>query len=276
MNGRPALGRLAYLANTKRQRQKQAREASRAYFQAQERRARRRRQVLAGVALFLVIGLVVGSFLSNTPDRDADQTAEKGKAAPDEGMPAEQKIDPTCPPADGSAERRITFAAPPPNCVQRARSYRATVETDVGTFVADLDDERAPKTVNNFVFLARHHFYDGVPFHRVIPGFVVQGGDAEKGDGTGGPGYTVPDELPRAGPYPVGALAMANTGRPNTGGSQFFVVTGDQGTSLPPRYSLFGQVTQGLDVVKKIEADGSSEGTPGVVHKMVKVTITES
>ena len=264
------------MANTKRQRQKQSREASRAYFQAQERRARRRRQVLAGVALFLVLGLVVGGFLTNTPDRGADQTAEEGKAAaPDEGMPAEQKPDPTCPPADGGAERKITFAAPPPNCIDTAKSYRATVETDVGTFVADLDDEKAPKTVNNFVFLARHNFYDGVPFHRVIPGFVVQGGDGEKGDGTGGPGYTIPDELPRGG-YPEGALAMANTGRPNSGGSQFFVVTGEQGASLPPRYTLFGQVTQGLDVVKKIEADGSSDGAPSVVHRVVNVTITES
>jgi cyclophilin family peptidyl-prolyl cis-trans isomerase len=106
---------------------------------------------------------------------------------------------------------------------------------------------------------------------------VVQGGDGEKGNGMGGPGYTIPDELPPAGPYPEGALAMANTGEPDTGGSQFFVITGPEGTQLPPQYSLFGKVSQGFDVVKKIEADGSPDpDPPKVVHKMLKVTITES
>jgi cyclophilin family peptidyl-prolyl cis-trans isomerase len=102
----------------------------------------------------------------------------------------------------------------------------------------------------------------------------VQGGDP-KGDGTGGPGYQFADELPQKGAYKIGSLAMANSG-PNTNGSQFFVITGDQGVSLPPSYSLFGSVTDGMDVVKKIEADGDTSGTPKVVHKMVKVTIEES
>ena len=127
-------------------------------------------------------------------------------------------------------------------------------------------------TVNNFVFLARNRAYEDVPFHRVIPGFVVQGGDVEKGDGTGGPGYEFADELPEQGEYEIGSVAMANSG-PDTNGSQFFVITGDQGVSLPPNYSLFGKVTDGLDVVKKIEADGSPGGTPTVTHKIVKVTI---
>jgi cyclophilin family peptidyl-prolyl cis-trans isomerase len=124
------------------------------------------------------------------------------------------------------------------------------------------------------VFLSRYRAYEDVPFHRVIPGFVVQGGDVESGSGSGGPGYEYADELPEKGQYEIGSVAMANSG-PNTNGSQFFVVTGDQGVQLPPNYSLFGKVTEGMDVVKKIEADGSAGGTPTVVHKIVKVTIDE-
>src|SRR5207248_1229238 len=111
------------------------------------------------------------------------------------------------------------------------------------------DATKAPFTVNNFVVLARYHFFDGVPFHRVIPDFVLQGGDAEKGDGTGGPGYTFKDELPKAGDYKAGSLAMANSG-PNTNGSQFFVVTSAKGAKTlvdavggKANYTLFGQVT---------------------------------
>ena len=160
-------------------------------------------------------------------------------------------------------------------CIDASKTYTAAVETDIGSFTVEFLADKAPQTVNNFVFLARNRFYEDVPFHRVIPGFVVQGGDAAKGDGTGGPGYQFADELPEAGQYEIGSLAMANSG-PNTNGSQFFVITGDQGVQLPPSYSLFGKVTEGLDVVKKIEADGSAAGTPATIHRIVKVTITES
>jgi cyclophilin family peptidyl-prolyl cis-trans isomerase len=159
-------------------------------------------------------------------------------------------------------------------CISTDKTYTATVDTDVGTFTVALNAKAAPKTVNNFVYLSRYHFYDGVTFHRVIPGFVVQGGDPQ-GTGMGGPGYQFGDELPKAGAYKIGSLAMANSG-PNTNGSQFFVITGTQGTQLPPNYSLFGSVISGMDVVKKIEADGAQSGTPTKVHKMNKVTITES
>jgi len=157
-------------------------------------------------------------------------------------------------------------------CINTSASYTAVVKTDVGTFDIALDAKAAPKTVNNFVFLARYHFYDGVIFHRVMPGFVVQGGDPT-GTGTGGPGYTFADELPKAGSYKLGSVAMANIGKPNTNGSQFFIVVGTQGEQLPPSYSLFGQVTSGMSVVQKIASDGSASGTPKVVHKMISVTI---
>ena len=141
-----------------------------------------------------------------------------------------------------------------------------------GEFTVDLDASKAPKTVNNFVFLARYHFFDGITCHRIIPGFVVQCGDPT-GTGSGGPGYSFDDELPAAGAYQLGSLAMANSG-PNTNGSQFFIITGDNGVALPPQYSLFGQVMNGFDTaVKAMEAEGTpGAGTPKspvVIQKVV-------
>jgi cyclophilin family peptidyl-prolyl cis-trans isomerase len=137
-----------------------------------------------------------------------------------------------------------------------------------------LDAVGAPKTVNNFVFLARWHYYDGIVFHRIIPGFMLQGGDPE-GSGRGGPGYRFDDELPAPGRYEIGSLAMANAG-PDTNGSQFFIVSGPDGTSLPPSYSLFGKVVGGLDVVKAIESVGSRSGAPSEEVVIESVTVTES
>jgi cyclophilin family peptidyl-prolyl cis-trans isomerase len=125
------------------------------------------------------------------------------------------------------------------------------METSMGTLVIALDAISAPKTVNNFVFLALNHYYDGVIFHRIINGFVCQGGDPE-GTGRGGPGYRFADELPKPGQYQIGSLAMANAG-PNTNGSQFFIISGSSGVQLPPAYSLFGQVVKGLDIVDQMQ-----------------------
>ncbi|MBO0894653.1 MAG: peptidylprolyl isomerase [Acidimicrobiales bacterium] len=166
------------------------------------------------------------------------------------------------------------YSSYPPTVISAQKHYVATVCTDVGTFTMSLDATAAPKTVNNFVYLADHRFYNGLRFHRVIPGFVVQGGDPQ-GNGSGGPGYKFADELPKAGSYKLGSVAMANSG-PNTNGSQFFVVVGKQGESLQPNYSLFGQVTSGMPVVQRIARDGSTSGKPKVVHKMLDVTISAS
>jgi len=131
--------------------------------------------------------------------------------------------------------------------------------------------------VNNFVVLARYGYYDGAPFHRIIPGFVIQGGDAVGSPlGTGDPGYSVADELPEEGEYIVGSVAMANSG-PDTNGSQFFVITGDNGVGLPPLYSLFATVTEGLDVVLEIEGTETTFGDAPVDNIIINsVTITES
>ncbi|MDQ6727143.1 MAG: peptidylprolyl isomerase [Actinomycetota bacterium] len=185
--------------------------------------------------------------------------------------------DTPCPAADGSSPRTTTFAKAPPTCVVVAKAYVADIQTSKGLMEVALDVKGATKTVNNFVVLVRYHYFDGIAFHRIIPGFVIQGGDPQE-SGLGGPGYKFEDELPKAGSYKVGSLAMANSGA-NTNGSQFFIVTGDAGASLPPQYSLFGQVTQGLDVVRAIDAvgiPGTQDGKPGEAVTIQSVTIKET
>lgn len=154
------------------------------------------------------------------------------------------------------------YASPPPMQLDAAKTYSATLVTAKGTIELSLDAKAAPTTVNNFVFLAKHKFYDGLIFHRVEPGFVIQGGDPE-GNGSGGPGYTIPDE--KTGLKHVdGALAMAKTSEPNSAGSQFYITLGAQ-PSLDASYTVFGQVTSGKDVVAKI----------AVGDKIQSLTITE-
>ena len=179
-----------------------------------------------------------------------------------------------CPKADGSSPQTKTFAAAPPTCIDPAKTYKANVETSKGSFTITFDAKKAPITVNNFVFLARFHFYDGSGFHRVVPNFVIQGGSGD-GQGGGGPGYRFQDELPQPGEYKVGSLAMANAG-PNTNDSQFFVITGPNGVALPPSYSLFGAVTEGMDTINAIAALGVRDGPPSEPVAITKVTIEES
>jgi cyclophilin family peptidyl-prolyl cis-trans isomerase len=148
------------------------------------------------------------------------------------------------------------------------------MDTTKGMIRIALDPAAAPKTVNNFVFLARYHYYDDIVFHRIIPGFVLQGGDPE-GTGRGGPGYRFEDELPKPGRYELGSLAMANAG-PDTNGSQFFIISGPQGVRLPPSYSLFGKVVAGMDVVAEIDSVGTSGGTPKEKVTINSVSVTEA
>ena len=162
---------------------------------------------------------------------------------------------------------------------------RAIITTDLGDIEADLFTEGAPKAAKNFIDLANKGFYDDVIFHRVIPGFVIQGGDGQHGKksalnagavGTGGPGYKFEDE-PIVGDYARGTLAMANSG-PNTNGSQFFICHQDLTGRLPKNYTLFGQVTRGMDVVDKIvTAPRDGRDLPDEPVAMKTVTIdTES
>jgi cyclophilin family peptidyl-prolyl cis-trans isomerase len=160
---------------------------------------------------------------------------------------------------------------------------RAVIATDKGDIEVDLFTDGAPKATQNFVDLARKGYYDGVIFHRVIPGFVIQGGDGQYGKkdaldtnrvGTGGPGYKFEDE-PISGDYYRGTLAMANAG-PNTNGSQFFICHQDLTGRLPKNYTIFGQVTKGMDIVDKIvNAPTKEKDLPVSPVAMSSVTITE-
>jgi cyclophilin family peptidyl-prolyl cis-trans isomerase len=149
-------------------------------------------------------------------------------------------------------------------CIDPGKTYTAEMVTTKGTMVIALDPIAAPKTVNNFVVLARYHYFDGIHFHRVIPGFVLQGGDPT-GTGRGDPGYRFADELPKPGRYELGSLAMANAG-PDTNGSQFFICIDDCQDKLQPLYNLFGNVTSGIEVAQAIQ----------VGDKMNTVTVTDA
>ncbi|MCZ6777409.1 MAG: peptidylprolyl isomerase [Acidobacteria bacterium] len=154
--------------------------------------------------------------------------------------------------------------------IDPAKKYCATLNTSRGNIVIELFADRVPRTVNNFVFLARDGFYDGVTFHRVIPDFMVQGGDPT-GTGTGGPGYRFEDEfhseLRHDGP---GVLSMANAG-PNTNGSQFFITLAPT-PHLDDRHSVFGKVVSGLDVLQKIAPrDPNRDRTPGDAIESIQI-----
>lgn len=167
------------------------------------------------------------------------------------------------------------WSSPPEFGIDATSGYRAVIRTDRGDIEVELLADRAPNTVNNFVFLAREGFYDGVIFHRVIEGFMIQGGDPT-GTGTGGPGYRFRDELDAAQElgYRRGTLAMANAG-PNTNGSQFFIVHAD--AKLPPAYAVFGRTLTGLDVVDAIatsSTDARDRPYEDVVIRSIEVVET--
>jgi len=164
------------------------------------------------------------------------------------------------------------YDSAPDLAIDLSKSYSATLDTNHGAIVIEFDPERAPQTVNNFVFLANEGFYDGVIFHRVIENFMIQGGDPT-GTGQGGPGYRFRDEIEGSGSYTRGTVAMANAG-PNTNGSQFFIVHRD--TGLPHSYTIFGKVTEGMDAVDSIassDTDNSDRPHDDVVIN--KVTVAE-
>ncbi len=157
--------------------------------------------------------------------------------------------------------KNVSYSAPK-QTVTKGEKLTAVVETSCGSFQIALDSERAPKTVNSFVFLSEEGFYDGLGFHRVVPGFVIQGGDP-LGDGTGGPGYSVDEKPPANLAYTKGMVAMAKSSAepPGRSGSQFYVVLAPD-AGLPPEYALVGKVDEGLDVVEKIGKLGTPEEKP--------------
>lgn len=168
--------------------------------------------------------------------------------------------------------KSVSYKAPAPT-VKKGEKLTAVVETSCGTFDIALDAERAPKTVNSFVFLSEKGFYDDLDFHRVARGFVIQGGDPQ-GNGTGGPGYSVDEKPPSNLAYTKGVVAMAKSPAepPGRSGSQFFVVTGAD-AGLPPEYALVGKVSAGMDVVARIDSLGTTSEQPREPVLIKKITI---
>jgi cyclophilin family peptidyl-prolyl cis-trans isomerase len=290
----------------KRARQRAAREAKlAAEAQAKKRRQRTRNIVIAVIVLALVVGVTYlvsnhhskkksasTSTTVSTPTTPtttttttttvpATTTTVNATNAAAQSAANAKAVAAGCPASTSARVNTLTWSSPPPLTIDPSKTYTATFVTTQGTFVATLDAKSAPNTVNNFVFLAKQGYYKCVIFHRVIPQFMDQTGDPQ-GTGTGGPGYTIKDENPpkasnAADQYPLGSLAMANTGSPNTGGSQFFIVAGPEGEGLPNTYALFGAVTSGMDVVNTINQQGSAAGVPpDVTNRILSVTISES
>jgi len=279
------------VGTSKRERQKKNREARREQVTRRQQQGKaRKRGSQVGVVVLLVVALVGFVFVTgNNSNTDVSETETESTqetvdttqdtVAAQASMPFEYGTS-ACPPIDGSAEQRREFTDSHQLCIDPTKTYVATFDTTQGSFSVRLLSDRAPGTVNNFVSLARWKYFDGTKCHRVIEDFVVQCGDPTA-TGTGGPGYSFADELPQAGEYKIGSLAMANSG-PNTNGSQFFVITGNSGASLPPSYSLFGEVVDGLDTAVKamgalFNPDPAANGVPPAGDIVLKsVTISES
>ncbi len=173
---------------------------------------------------------------------------------------------------DVSADKK-KYDKPPEMKIDKNKKYTATIETDAGTMVAELYPKIAPQTVNSFVFLAREGFYEGVIFHRVIPGFMIQGGDPT-GTGTGGPGYNLKAEFNDT-KHVRGVLSMARAQDPDSAGSQFFVMHADS-PFLDNKYTAFGKLTKGLETVDKIvSAPTGDQDRPTTPVKIKKITIEE-
>ncbi len=291
----------------KRARQKEARNRKReAEAKAQKRQATIRRFGIIGVIVVIGFGVYAasGGFSSShpkhsvkltnksttttTPSSSTTTTPSSSSAAK-----AQQAADAVaqkagCPSSPTTPLKPMSFSSPPPMTINTSLNYTAVVNTDIGTFDIALNAKNDPKTVNNFVFLANKGYYNCNAFMRVIPGFMAQTGSRNQTNGGSGsdPGYSytgsVPPKAPAGTPqYPNGSIAMANSGSTSSNGSQFFIVDGSSGNSLPPNYTLFGHVTSGMSVVNKIVADGNANASangvpPTVTHRILSIKIQSS
>jgi cyclophilin family peptidyl-prolyl cis-trans isomerase len=240
----------------RRARKRENKQQGRAEREAALKRQKQRSGLIRGFIVVIVIVAVFGAilFFGRKDSKKAASTTTTTKPA---------------------VTSTTTAKKPPAMTIDPTKKYTATIITNVGKVVIALDPKEAPQTVNSFVYLANHHFYDGLSFHRVAKDFVVQGGDP-KGDGTGGPGYSLPTEPPKNG-YKAGDVAMANAGAGTTG-SQFFLTWSAHGAKTlrgpPYLYSILGHITQGLDVVKKMGSYAPASGDGAPTKKLVMTTVT--
>jgi peptidyl-prolyl cis-trans isomerase B (cyclophilin B) len=211
--------------------------------------------IAAGIVAAILIGQSGGSDESNSDSTEASSAGG-------------------CKKVEAPAPKTVSFKAPK-QVLKPGEEATAVVETSCGTFEIALDTKRAPKTANSFAFLAEEGFYDDLTFHRVAPGFVIQGGDPE-GTGSGGPGYSVDEKPPANLAYTKGIVAMAKSSAepPGRSGSQFYVVTAPD-AGLPPEYALVGKVSKGYDVVEKIDALGTPEEKPKQTVLIESMTVDQ-
>jgi len=219
-----------------------------------------RRWIVLAVFAAVAVGIVIAVLLARGGGNEDTTTASDGA----EG----------CKQVEAPQPKQASFNAPK-QVLEPDEEATAVVETNCGSFEIALDTERAPKTANSFAFLAEEGFYDDLTFHRIVPGFVIQGGDPE-GTGTGGPGYSVDEKPPPNLAYTKGTVAMAKTSAepPGRSGSQFYIVTGAD-AGLPPEYALVGKVSEGLDVVERIGRLGTASERPKQTVLIEAMTIEE-
>lgn len=285
---------------------------------AAESQARRRNRIVRLLIAVLVVGVAVAAVaILVQEDPPGDDTADDGSTTTTSTEPEDTSSTTTpaepvtlppgpagrtlegetpCPATDGSEERVAVFAQAPPTCIEEGQALTAEIAidrvdeagtaTDAGTITIALDSEAAPTMVNNFVVLSRYKFYDGIPFHRLVPDFVAQvggsgaaGADGTPDYGTTGPGYDMEDVEHPEGGYAAGDVAMARA--ENVSGSQFFIVTDDsalQALDQAGNYPRFGTVTEGLELATEManSGDAASNGTPTTLYVIRSVTITEA
>jgi cyclophilin family peptidyl-prolyl cis-trans isomerase len=222
--------------------------------------------------VLLALGLAAAG-CGGDDDGDGDEPAAEATTS---AATTTAAADGACATVDQPAPRADGGATAPEDQLDANTTYRLVIETNCGSFTITLDQTSAPETTASLVSLAREGFFDGTTFHRVVPGFVIQGGDPT-GTGTGGPGYQTVDPPPQDTAYTRGVVAMAKAGAepPGTSGSQFFVVTGPD-AGLPPDYAVVGTVTAGMDTVAAIDGLGVGDGPPSMPVVLEKVTVEES
>ena len=286
------------MGTAKRERQK----ANRAQKMAQQvvvERKENRRRGLVGFGVVVGAVLVIGGLLWLSSGNDSSKVSTTTTTSPlfATTLPiVKQKFTfgkTPCPAADGAVKRKLTFASPPKNCLSPNKTYRATFVSTAGTFVADLDTKNTPGTANNFVFLARHHFYDDNEIFRISPNLdILQTGSPKTQDTSDkSPGYSLQDEgmisddgARGAYTYRPGDLAMGRSYGPDSAGGQYFITTGPASVDLNStgNYVVFGHVTSGLDVLQKIRASvkvtdqpNPGDGVPNPMVTIKSVTIAE-
>lgn len=220
-----------------------------------------RRWIILAVFAVIAIGVVAAVLISQGGGSDNSSSSSSAEASAN-----------GCKKVEVPEPKTVSFKQPK-QVLKPGEEATAVVKTSCGTFEIALDTKRAPKTANSFAFLAEEGFYDDLTFHRVAPGFVIQGGDPE-GTGTGGPGYSVEEKPPANLAYTKGVVAMAKSAAepPGSSGSQFFVVTAPD-AGLPPEYALVGKVSKGYSAVANIEKLGTPEEKPKQTVLIEEVTI---